>query len=155
MLFKNSWLVVYCTLYTLDYNSVSRRLELVVLQFVSTFESCKLLLMHRSSHFPKALPLSRSDEFDEKRVHTPLTNTSVKHLSAPLTHSYAASSARLHLLMVRVRMFPLDSMMYLPHKDTVKSHEHVMLPYIIKHDRNRGHEISLGLHAFIALWGFV
>lgn len=43
----------------------------------------------------------------------PFTKTSVKHLSSPITHSYAASSARVVLLMVSVRMFPFVSIKYL------------------------------------------
>lgn len=54
---------------------------------------------------------------DEKREYkrdgAPLTNTSVKLLSSPTTHSYAASSARFVLLMVSVLRFPFASMMYL------------------------------------------
>ena len=53
----------------------------------------------------------------KRRDEAPLTNTSVKHLSSPTTHSYAASSARVVLLRVRVLTFPLDSMTYLNKKD--------------------------------------
>lgn len=46
-------------------------------------------------------------------THVPLTKTSVKLFSSPTTHSYAASSDRLHLLMVRVRLLPTLSNTYL------------------------------------------
>lgn len=50
-----------------------------------------------------------------------MTNTSVKHLSSPTTHSYAASSARLVLLMVSVLIFPFASMIYLETRQTEHS----------------------------------
>lgn len=42
-----------------------------------------------------------------------MTKTSVKLFSSPTTHSYAASSDRLHLLIVSVRLLPMLSKTYL------------------------------------------
>lgn len=50
-------------------------------------------------------------------THVPLTKTSVKLFSSPTTHSYAASSDRLHLLIVSVRLLPTLSNTYLDGDD--------------------------------------
>lgn len=78
-----------------------------------------------------AKPSRKKELSAERRIppktvtHIPLTKTSVKLFSSPTTHSYAASSDRLHLLIVSVRLLPTLSNTYLDtHRaDGGRSHE--------------------------------
>lgn len=53
----------------------------------------------------------------------PWTKTSVKLFSSPITHSYAASSARVHLLIVSFRIPPTLSKIYLIEKERFTKHQ--------------------------------
>lgn len=57
------------------------------------------------------------DDEDGDNDSVPWTKTSVKLFSSPTTHSYAASSARVHLLIVSLRIPPTLSKIYLTERE--------------------------------------
>lgn len=57
------------------------------------------------------------DDKDGDNHSVPWTKTSVKLFSSPTTHSYAASSARVHLLIVSLRIPPTLSKIYLTERE--------------------------------------